>query len=581
MLGLCKCCLGYSSLEEKKFAGKEAGPGKTDSPEIFDLKAPLVTPEPMIIVDEPTKQNSSFAEEDSGACCHDEASKSISREISGENITLSSSFLEESEMIDRVQLTVSSVNTVLEDLPETEDENDYEEDKSNREILPLLPQIKFEDKPAAAAVIVAAKDKDKVDSVIVPSTRTTFRVIRANRQHLALKASEGIIDPVPTSTSSLSKATSLSNSTIFASRTSQLRQGVSLPVSNGVTLSGSKSANSSRHNSGDSTTKLPSVLKNRHCISVTNTAGVAPVVPATAPADTSVTPATTTTTVSASSAARDRERSPCVSFGTDVVYVESVLPERRPRSRSDASSRFRSSSVVDWHKSKIAWLRERREQRRKEGSEKSLVTKKDSKEEETPTAATAATAAASTEAGGSTTDIEAKPEAEACPSESRKASADLQDVDLPPAPRARARSDKFFRPAKKEVLGEVSKKTPFDWPLGRLGKLRQKYSKDTKDSTTPPKPNYTVRSMSVAALTKHEAARYSSRLKRNNSEKQKDKKHRVAFDKSYSSSAGGGSNWLAKLFFDKGKQTKKRRRHPTDPDAREWPDLKGCPKILA
>jgi SMC interacting uncharacterized protein involved in chromosome segregation len=79
--------------------------------------------------------------------------------------------------------------------------------------------------------------------------------------------------------------------------------------------------------------------------------------------------------------------------------------------------------------------------------------------------------------------------------------------------------------------------------------------------------------MSVAALTKHEAARYSSRLKRNNSEKQKDqKKHRVAFDKSYSSTSNGGpGSWLTKLFFDKsGKQTKKRRRHPTDPDSREF-----------
>ena len=144
-------------------------------------------------------------------------------------------------------------------------------------------------------------------------------------------------------------------------------------------------------------------------------------------------------------------------------------------------------------------------------------------------------------------------------------------VDLPPTPRARARSEKLFRPNKKEVLGEVSKKTPFDWPLGRLGKLRQKYSKKEElgSSPNPPQHNFTVRSVSVAALTKHEAARYSSRLKRNNSEKQKDKqKHRVAFDKSYSTTSNGGAgNWISKLFFDKSKQNKKRRRHPTDPDA--------------
>jgi hypothetical protein len=549
MLGLCKCCLGYSSLEEKKFGSKEGKDGKLDSPEIFDLKARLVSSDPVIVVDEPTKQNSSFAEDDSGACCQDEVSKSMSREISGENITISSSLLEESEMIDRVQLTVSSVNTVLEDLQETEDENDYEEEKSGREITPLLPQIKVEER------IYMMKDKNPVDGVI-PHPRTTFRVIRANRQqHLGLK-----VDVVDTNGSS-SSVSSSNNNALFASnviRTTQSRHSAGLPVSNGVILSGSKSATSSRHNSGDSSTKLASVLKNRHCVSVTSTKdGVVP----------TVIPPVTAPVVTVSTVSRDRERSPCVSFGTDVVYVESVLPERRPRSRSDASSRFRSSSVVDWHKSKIAWLRERREQRRKEGSEKSLVTKKDSKEEDND--ATEEREKVTSEAA------ESKPVAE--PTETAEVSvvAELDpDVDLPPTPRARARSEKFFRPNKKEVLGEVSKKTPFDWPLGRLGKLRQKYSKkDESGSTTPPKSNYTVRSMSVAALTKHEAARYSSRLKRNNSEKQKDqKKHRVAFDKSYSSTSNGGpGSWLTKLFFDKsGKQTKKRRRHPTDPDSREF-----------
>jgi hypothetical protein len=103
--------------------------------------------------------------------------------------------------------------------------------------------------------------------------------------------------------------------------------------------------------------------------------------------------------------------------------------------------------------------------------------------------------------------------------------------------------------------------------------LRQKYSKKDElgSNTGPPQHNFTVRSISVAALTKHEADRYSSRLKRNNSEKQKDKqKHRVAFDKSYSgTNNGGASSWITKLFFDKSKQNKKRRRHPTDPDARK------------
>ncbi len=494
----------------------------------------------------------------------DEVSKSMSREISGENITISSSLIEEAEMIDRVQLTVSSVNTVLEDLPETEDEHDYDNccEKDSKEAAPLLPQIKLDEK-------VKFTKSTTLEGSVQPHNRTTIRVIRTNRPQTSLKVETGDVLTTngSTSSSSLSKTVTIgSNNALFAAaggRAAQVRQGAGVPsasLTNGTILPGSKSATSSRHNSGDSNTKLASVLKNKHCVSVTNTSSGAPII---------VSPVVTAIASSTSNVTRDRERSPCVSFGTDVVYVESAIPDasgRRPRSRSDASSRFRSSSVVDWHKSKIAWLRERREQRRKEGSEKSLVTKKDSKEEE-PETVTPETE--TTGANGSQEKEATAPEVQAT-EKPEVAATDLDD-ELPPTPRARARSEKFFRPTKKDVLGEVSKKTPFDWPLGRLGKLRQKYSKkDEYGSTTPPKHNFTVRSVSVAALTKHEADRYSSRLKRNNSEKQKDKqKHRVAFDKSYSSSTSNG-NWISKLFFDKSKQNKKRRRHPTDPDSSEF-----------
>ena len=54
---------------------------------------------------------------------------------------------------------------------------------------------------------------------------------------------------------------------------------------------------------------------------------------------------------------------------------------------------------------------------------------------------------------------------------------------LPAQPRSRSRSDKLSRPNKTKVV-EVSRKTSFDWPLGRLGKLRRKsmYGRDSKSS---------------------------------------------------------------------------------------------------
>ena len=337
MLGLCKCCLGYSSLEEKKYG---AGTSVVDAknPEIFDLQARLVSSDPIIVIDEPTKQNSSFAEDDSGACCHDEGTKSMSREISGENVTISSSLLEDSDLFDRVQLTVSSVNTVLEDLPETEDEHDYEEKSDSN--APLLPQVK-KDAPIIVShgkgeeKIILMRDKNPNADGIIPTHRTTFRVIRTNRHHYqqqqqsALKVetgdlTSGVTTPTSASNLSLSKCPAVgSNNALFltssGNRALQIRPVI--PTANGSILPGSKSASSSRHNSGDSSTKLASVLKNKHCVSITNNSNVAGV----------ITPSTITTVAiySGPTVVRDRERSPCVSFGTDVVYVESEVAGRQ------------------------------------------------------------------------------------------------------------------------------------------------------------------------------------------------------------------------------------------------------------
>ena len=219
-----------------------------------------------------------------------------------------------------------------------------------------------------------------------------------------------------------------------------------------------------------------------------------------------------------------RERSPVVSFDEKppaTVIIENVkYPALRPRSRSDAtrfikfrspSSSFSSSSgtsgtygtggtaakgspptpPIDGSGGggagggKMAWLRERRRSVQKIAFGTSY--------------GTGGTAAASSSA-----DREIPSEEAACGRDElvaalessmadQKAAAtrrkllkgrlksplDVFDVRPTKTMRPRTKSDKFDRMATKVSKVEVSRAAAFDWPLGRLGKLRQKYSRSS------------------------------------------------------------------------------------------------------
>jgi len=526
MLGLCKCCIGYSNLEDKYPIKKESGIDQETSTE------------PLVVISEPKQLQEStfFTEDDSGACCQDEVPKSSSDEPSAENVTLLEetdfidrvqltvssigSVLDDVDYYDRVQLTVSSVNTVLEALPETEDEHDFDDNGSVRESLPLLMQKQ------AGSISVIPADQSK---------RTTVHVSRKNRL-LKIESVEANGIPIAKlplldnqeSQNGLHSKTNLMLGQLILDKNGKLGSNPRVHVS--------KSTNSSRHNSGDSSMKLPSVLKNKNCISVSNSAGVGPqTLGASSSSSGNPSPAASIGVIS-----KDRERSPCVSFGVDVMYIETCKGQPRPRSRSDASARFITNSVVDWHKSKFAKLRERREQKR--NNEK----------------------AASIDLG------ENLLLAKETPIHQDEPVKEEMDKEALPPTRERARSEKLSRPKKDTISREVAKKTPFEWPLGKLGRQKQKVEKvdESGDERHP-----VVRSSSVAALTKHEAARFCSKIMRTNSEKSKSKP-KIGFNKSHSTSTN--ASWWTKLFSDKTKVNKKKSRHLTDPNSSKLCLLKSC-----
>ena len=213
---------------------------------------------------------------------------------------------------------------------------------------------------------------------------------------------------------------------------------------------------------------------------------------------------------------KTREKSPCVSFDADIVFVEppsaaSSNPEQRnpmrARSRSDASSRF---------KGKIAWLRDRRDQQK-------------------------------------TTICENGDQV-------------VQDAGFK-AHRPRTRSDsKWIKIMRKRSVNAEKDDRPFEWPRF----LRQKNSsgssggakKDLSQAEAETEGGV-QRSASVAGLTNHEVDKVSSNLKRRSSERTSKKS--VAFE---------SSSWWSssmKLLFDKGKtnRNKPRRRHLSS-DARNF-----------
>jgi hypothetical protein len=222
-----------------------------------------------------------------------------------------------------------------------------------------------------------------------------------------------------------------------------------------------------------------------------------------------------------------REKSPSVSFSHceerqyQTVHAGCEIPVKpgpRERTRSGRFSReWRGRggarpSVIDWPLGKFPWSRDR-----KSSAEKGKV----------------------------------KPEPEP---ETKEESARLS-----PKARPRSKSDRFSRPTRKQVV-EVYRQAAFDWPLGPLGRIRQKYGK-----SRVPK----AKSEDQLAGPGTEGGR----LKRRSSERQKRSKG-VQFEdqqatpwwnypiKLMRGAAGGGGGQAAG-----GKR--RRRRHESDPESRK------------
>ena len=288
-----------------------------------------------------------------------------------------------------------------------------------------------------------------------------------------------------------------------------------------------------------------------------------------------------------------RERSPVVSFADKpaTVIESKKFPPPRPRSRSDATRfiKFRSSPTSSVSSNggasppvagdgdgsggggagggKMAWLRERRRSVQKIAFGAAPPS--------------AAAELPSEEAGCGRDELVAA--LESSMSDHRAAAAtrgkllkgrlksSFDRFDRPTKTmRPRTKSDKFDRAArKKPLLAEVSKSAAFDWPLGRLGKLRQKYS----NQRALPK------SASEVALTEAAGGRAGGgsvppppSLKRHNSERNKRRNtlsggggvvraRSVAFEEP----SFAQSLWKSSVKFILEKTSGNRKRHHTDP----------------
>ena len=121
MLGWCKNCIG------KKEASSVSSVIVVEEDTSIDKVALLETKneETKVILEEPTNnKNLDKVEEDSGTC-----------------VDASNSSAEMLDIIDKAQLTISSVNSILPDLPEQDDVIDENNIEDDQEIKPLLPKI--------------------------------------------------------------------------------------------------------------------------------------------------------------------------------------------------------------------------------------------------------------------------------------------------------------------------------------------------------------------------------------------------------------------------------------------------------
>ena len=297
-----------------------------------------------------------------------------------------------------------------------------------------------------------------------------------------------------------------------------------------------------------------------------------------------------------------RERSPVVSFDSGPATVIELKPMRQ-RSRSDATRfKFRSpsssfssgspSSSVSGGGSgaaagvggggvggKLAWLRDRRRsaQIQKVAAEKEKAATDDASRHFPPEEY-------STGRDEFVSSLECKlsdPKAAATRKKVLKgmfrSSADLDNPTKRMRPRARSdyssSSSRRNRPSSSSgpSTPDASRST-FDWPLGRLGKLRQKYallSSQQQQSGS----NKGSMGRSASASNLNDAKGVSGNLKRRNSERQKrsgGSTRNVAFEEQGLAS----SLWKSSVKYILGKakgssSATTRRRHLTDPNDRK------------
>ena len=268
-------------------------------------------------------EDHSHFEEDSGTC----VDHSNSSEIMLDNL------------VDKVQLTVSSVNSILPDLPEQDD------DCEEKPLLPILPTGPI------GLHLPSPNSNNQKSSTTTGSSCIPMVVLAASkRQHRS---------PIVQN-----KKNDVTNTTNHNG------------TGNGNTNGGS-SVGSSHHSSTESV--KPSVLKkpkppySRQCSAPSTACSslTPPVSEGSSRRDSGAEFDKFSSSASAASSTvqvrKNREKSPCVSFDTDIRYHVPEVSESpggtsgsagtgggamRARSRSDASSRF---------KGKIAWLRDRRD----------------------------------------------------------------------------------------------------------------------------------------------------------------------------------------------------------------------------
>jgi hypothetical protein len=471
MLGLCKCCSLFnnkanndqnnpddevSDQDDDKKTGGNNGGGESILEEKVALIAAAEEAEltSLVILQQPSSENRKLSadnfEEDSGTCV---------------DTSNSSEMLDN---IDRVQLTVSSVNSILPDLPEQDDDydedNDADDDDGDGAITskkPLLLLASTLPLPASSSASLNVNGSLVAVTTIRPVTKTIPLVVSCTMQTSRLSRSAAAAAPVLTtasaSTSNYSSTESVKPSALKKPRPHYSRQ-CSAPSSSSSVIVPTSSEASSRRNSGEDKQQSSSIQK------------------------------------------KSRERSPCVSFDADVVYVEST--SIRARSRSDASSRF---------KGKIAWLRDRRDAQK----------------------CTAATI-------------------------------DENEAALTPhRPRTRSDS-RWIKINRKKAVEKEAKAFEWSIArsFGRFRQKYTTGRDPEQDPDDPESLGLIVqRSHSVSGLTKHEVEKVvSSKLKRHSSERgggNSNIKKSVAFE-------NGPSNWWTasmKLLFDKSKTKKTRHRH--------------------